>query len=117
MQPSAGRQVLGLNGTTHVPWMRPKPVGAVLHVAPGWVQTVAALAAVHAVRFSGYDGAMEAPFFVGEGALKRIQPDMPSDEAGLLNAFDLNRERIYAIASKVYERGRKGSYDLLPEDF
>jgi len=54
-------------------------------------------AAVHAVRFSGYDGAMEAPFFVGEGALKRIQPDMPSDEAGLLNAFDLHRERIYAL--------------------
>jgi len=32
-------------------------------------------------------------------------------------AKPLNRERIYAIASKVYERGRKGSYDLLPEDF
>ena len=54
--------------------------------------------AVHAVRFPGYDGAMEAPFFVGEGALKRIQPNMPSDEAGLLNAFDRNRERIYAAA-------------------
>ena len=37
---------------------------------------------------------MEAPFFVGERALKQIQPDMPSDEAGLLNAFDRNRERI-----------------------
>ena len=73
--------------------------------------------AVHAVRFSGYDGAMEAAFFVGEDALKRIQPDMSSDEAGLLNAFDLNRNRIYAIASKVYARGRKGSYDLMPEDF
>jgi hypothetical protein len=73
--------------------------------------------AVHAVRFSGYDGAMEAPFFVGERALKQIQPDMPSDEAGLLNAFDRNRKRIYDTAAKVYERGRKGSYDLLPEDF
>jgi hypothetical protein len=49
--------------------------------------------------------------------LKRIQPDMPSDEAGLLTAFDRNRARIYATASKVYERGRRGSYDLLPEDF
>ena len=73
--------------------------------------------AVHAVRFSGYDGAMEAPFFVGERALKQIQPDVPSDESGLLKAFDLNRERIYATAAKVYERGRKGSYDLLAEDF
>lgn len=74
-------------------------------------------AAVHAVRFSGHDGALEAAFFVGEEALKRIQPDMPFDEAGLLNAFDLNRDRIYATATKVYKRGRKGSYDLLPEDF
>ena len=73
--------------------------------------------AVHAVRFSGYDGAMEAPFFVGERALKQIQPDMLADEPGLLKAFDLNRDRIYATATKVYGRGRKGSYDLLPEDF
>ena len=74
-------------------------------------------AAVHAVRFSGYDGAMEAPFFVDERALKQIQPDMPSDEAGLLKAFDLNRERIYAAAAKVYARGRKGSYELISTDF
>lgn len=73
--------------------------------------------AVRAVRFSGYDGALEAPFFLGEGALKRIQPDIASDESGLLKAFDLNRDRIYATAARVYERGRKGSYDLLPEDF
>jgi len=73
--------------------------------------------AVHAVRFSGYDGAMEAPFFVGGDALRRIEPDMRSDEAGLLAAFDRNRRRIYAAATKVYERGRKGSYDLLPDDF
>lgn len=72
--------------------------------------------AVHAVRFSGYDGALEAPFFVGERALQQIQPDLPSDESGLLEAFDLNRDRIYAAAVRVYERGRKGSYDLLPED-
>ena len=73
--------------------------------------------AVHAVRFSGYDGALEAPFFIGERALKQIEPDMPFNEAGLLRAFDLNLERIYATAAKVYERGRKGSYDVLPEDF
>ena len=73
--------------------------------------------AVHAVRFSGHDGALEAPFFIGEHALKQIQPDMPFDEPGLLKAFDLNRERIYATATKVYERGRRGSYEVLPEDF
>lgn len=71
----------------------------------------------HAVRFWGHDGAMEASFFVNEDALKRIQPDMRFDEAGLLSAFDLNRERIHATAAKVYGRGRKGSYDLVPGDF
>jgi hypothetical protein len=39
------------------------------------------------------------------------------DEAGLLNAFDMNRTRIYAAAAKVYSRGRKGSYDLDSKDF
>ena len=70
-----------------------------------------------AVRFWGHDGAMEASFFVTEDALKRVQPDMRFDEAGLLEAFDTNRELIYATASKVYARGRKGSYDVCSTDF
>lgn len=72
--------------------------------------------AVHAVRFSGYDGALEAPFFVGERVLKHIEPGMPSNEAGLLETFDLHRERIYAAAVRAWRRGRRGSYDVLPED-
>ena len=60
---------------------------------------------------------MEASFFVNEDALKRIQPDMRFDEAGILNAFDLNRDLIYATAAKVYGRGHKGSYDLIAADF
>jgi hypothetical protein len=40
-------------------------------------------AARRAVRFWGHDSAMEASFFVSEDALKRIQPDMFFDEAGL----------------------------------
>jgi hypothetical protein len=70
-----------------------------------------------AVRFWGYDSAMESTFFVTEDALKRMQPDMRADEAGLLNAFDSNRNAIYAAAMKVYKRGRKGSYDLIVTDF
>jgi uncharacterized protein DUF1488 len=70
-----------------------------------------------AVRFWGYDSAMEASFFVNEAALQRIQPDMRFDEAGLLSAFDLNRDLIYATAAKVYGRGQKGSYDITPADF
>jgi Protein of unknown function (DUF1488) len=70
-----------------------------------------------AVRFWGYDSAMEASFFVTEDALKRVQPNMRSDEAGLLGAFDAHRNLIYAAAAKVYARGRKGSYDLFSSDF
>jgi hypothetical protein len=70
-----------------------------------------------AVRFWGNDGALEASFFVSEDALKQIQPDMRFDEAGLLGAFDLHRDLIWATAAKVYGRARKGSYDLIPADF
>jgi hypothetical protein len=73
--------------------------------------------AMHAVRFWGHDGALEASFFVGEEALTMLQPGMPTDETGLLSAFDANREVIYRTAIKVYGRGRKGAYDLLPADF
>ena len=70
-----------------------------------------------AVRFWGHDSAMEVSFFVTEDALKRIQPGMRFDEAGLLGAFDANRDLIYATATKVYARGRRGSYDLVSADF
>ena len=43
---------------------------------------------------------------VTDDALRRITP-----------AFDLNRNLIYAIAAKVYGRGRKGSYELVAADF
>ncbi len=65
-----------------------------------------------AVRFWGYDRSMESSFFVTADALNRIQPNLNLNAADLLRAFDINRERIYAIAAKVYARGRKGSYEL-----
>jgi len=70
-----------------------------------------------AVRFWGYDSAMEAAFFVTEDALKRVEPHMRFDEAGFLRAFDSNRDLICATAAKVYARGHKGSYDLVGSDF
>ncbi len=51
---------------------------------------------------------MEASFFVNADTLKRIKPDMPPDEAGLLSAFDSNRKLIYATAAEVYEHRRRG---------
>lgn len=70
-----------------------------------------------AVRFWGHEGAMEASFFVCSDSLMRLQPGIQPDEAGLLGAFDANRERIQQAASKVYGRGRRGSYDLVAADF
>jgi hypothetical protein len=66
----------------------------------------------HAVRFWGYDRSMESSFFVTADALNRIQPNLRFEAVDLLRAFDINRERIYAIAAKVYARGRRGSYEL-----
>jgi hypothetical protein len=60
---------------------------------------------------------MEASFFIVEAALTRIQPGLHSDESAILSAFDSHRELIQATATKVYNRGRKGSYQLTPEDF
>jgi hypothetical protein len=70
-----------------------------------------------AVRFWGHDSAMEATFFVTDDALKRVQPDIRLDEAGLLGAFDAHRDLICATAAKVYARGHRGSYDLNSSDF
>ena len=71
----------------------------------------------HAVRFWGYDSAMETSFFVMADALRQLQPGIRSDEADLLRAFDSNRELICATAAKLYRRGNRGSYDLAPTDF
>jgi uncharacterized protein DUF1488 len=65
-----------------------------------------------AVRFWGYDRSMERSFFIVAEALKQIQPNLRFDAADILRAFDANRERIYAVAAKVYARGSRGSYDL-----
>jgi hypothetical protein len=70
-----------------------------------------------AVRFWGYDSAMERSFFIARDALHRIQPDMQFDEAAILNAFDSNSALIYATAARVYSRGPKGSYDIVASDF
>jgi hypothetical protein len=70
-----------------------------------------------AVRFWGHDSAIEASFFIDEDALRRIQPDAPPDESGLLNAFDSNRDVICAAAARVYVRGSRGSYNLVAANF
>ena len=70
-----------------------------------------------AVRFWGYDSAIEAWIFTGEDVLKRNQPDACSDELSFLSAFDCNRDLICAAVAKVYVRGSRGSYDLVAANF
>jgi hypothetical protein len=65
-----------------------------------------------AVRFWGHESAMEWSFFVTAEALQRVHPAMVPDEAGMLGAFDSHRELICAAATKLFSRGRKGSYEL-----
>jgi hypothetical protein len=60
---------------------------------------------------------MEWSFFVTEDALNRLQPKVARDEESMLLAFDANRVKIYAAATKAYKRERKGSYELLATDF
>jgi hypothetical protein len=70
-----------------------------------------------AVRFWGYDSAIEASFFIDEAALRRIEPDACADEPGFLGVFDSNRDLICAAAARVYVRGSRGSYDLVAANF
>jgi len=65
-----------------------------------------------AVRFWGYDSAMEWSFFVTEDALKHIHPGTDPDPAGMLDTFDAHRDRICAAAARLYAREQKGSYEL-----
>ena len=65
-----------------------------------------------AVRFWGYDSAMEWSFFVTAEALKRIEPSMIEGKTGMLAAFDMHRGKILVAAAKLYSQGRRGSYEL-----
>jgi hypothetical protein len=68
------------------------------------------------VRFWAHDASFEVPFFVAADALCRIDPDATADEPGMLSAFDLNRDRIFAAAGRAYARDRRGSYTLSAAD-
>lgn len=70
-----------------------------------------------AVRFWGYDSAIECSFFVTRSALERLVPRLSPEEPALLAAFDGNRDVICKAAGRVYSRGRRGSYELGASDF
>ncbi|GAA2847762.1 uncharacterized protein DUF1488 [Aminobacter aminovorans] len=73
-------------------------------------------AARKAIRFLGYDGTFEVPFFVEVQALKASQPAVDS-ETRYLAAFDAARISIQDVAREVYSHGRKRLYVLTAHDF
>jgi hypothetical protein len=64
------------------------------------------------VLFWGYDRSIEVSFFVEVEALQRLRPGLDTAEKGLLQTFDELRERIHAVADKLYARGdrERGEY-------
>lgn len=69
------------------------------------------------VRFSGYDGALERPFFIEEAAICRLDSTAHKDTASLLAAFDRHRDWICQTATRIYAQRREGSYTLKASDF
>ena len=70
-----------------------------------------------AVQFWGHDETLEITFFVTEDALRRFEPNMRSNEDGMLQTFDSNRAAIYKVATRVFSHGRAGTYELTPKNF
>lgn len=69
------------------------------------------------VCFWGHDSVIEVPFFLEENAIFALCPDTQTTEAGILAAFDLERERILAAASSAYRGQRQRSYTLSAAQF
>ena len=73
------------------------------------------------IRFWAYDRTMEVVFSINSAALLRIDSKSGTDEAGLLETFDINRDRIHRLANKVYSHRHFGprvySFTLTASDF
>jgi hypothetical protein len=69
------------------------------------------------VRFWAHDSAMEVPLFVKESALLKLDPSTGSDERALLATFDAHRDRINAVADKIYSFDRQVFHVLDASDF
>lgn len=65
------------------------------------------------VRFTGYDGMFEVPFFVETKALRTAA----ADEGHYLAAFDAERATIHDVARKIYGGASRLKYVLTAADF
>ena len=71
----------------------------------------------NAVRFWGYESAMEVSFFVTADALCRLEARDLADERAFLAAFDAHRVRIRSAADKIFSGPKKGSYEIGASSF
>ena len=71
------------------------------------------------VCFWAYDKTIEVTFYVETDALKRLSPKMSEVEAGFLQVFDTERNKIQKVANNIYERDKERafSYILSEKDF
>ncbi len=69
------------------------------------------------VRFLGYDGLFEVPFFIEAAAFPSAGSNTQSAEEDYLAAFDAARGTILDVARRVYSYGRKNIYVLTQADF
>jgi hypothetical protein len=60
---------------------------------------------------------MEASFLMTTEAFRCVAPGVQPQAADLLRVFDTNRDRIYAIAAKVYSRDGTDFCKLMAADF
>jgi len=95
-------------------WLRPLKAVSATITFPN--QSRSYDATQRGVRFWGYDRSMETSFLITANALRRIVPGIQSEATDLLHVFDANRERIYAIAAKVYARDGRGFSELVAAD-
>ena len=71
----------------------------------------------HCVCFWGHDYAREITCLVDEDVLLHVDTRASGDEAGFLNVFDSNRERIFDVARKVYSKRGDAFCMLAVADF
>ena len=65
------------------------------------------------IRFWGHDSAMEVCFFLEENAIFILYPKTRNTEEAILAAFDAARDRIFAVAARIYAPGQHRSFYTL----
>ncbi len=63
-----------------------------------------------AVRFWGYDGALEVTCSIDCASLQALVPSLELSESGFAAAFDEVRSQIYSVADRTYSKAPRGTF-------